>query len=88
MMEAWMKCKLDKGMFPGELGISFVDSSGNEVSLYASEKFVNKEQSAILVTVLGKNDQYVRVRLPDQSFSGTTVVDVSLDSLREGMRVA
>lgn len=88
MMDAWMQCKIDKGMFPGELGISFADFLGNDVSLYASERFADKERSAILVTVLEKADKSARVRLPDQSFNGTTVVEVSVDRLKEVMQVA
>jgi hypothetical protein len=57
MIEAWLLCKIDKGMFPGELGINFGDVGGRDVSLYSSEKFVDKEKSSLLVTVLNKGDK-------------------------------
>jgi hypothetical protein len=88
MRDAWLKCKVENGMFPSELGISFKDNAGQDVSLYCSERFVDSKKSALLVTILEKHDQFARVRLPVQSFSGTTVVEVSAENLREEFQVA
>jgi hypothetical protein len=87
MLEAWLKCKIDNGMFPGELGISFEGAQGEVVSLFCTERFIDKVQSALLVTVLDKGERLSTVRLPDQSFNGTTVADVPSTSLKEVMRV-
>ncbi|QQR57779.1 MAG: hypothetical protein IPG59_22875 [Candidatus Melainabacteria bacterium] len=88
MIEAWMKCNMDKGMFPGEVGIFFKDLAGNDVSLFSSEKFINKEESVLLVSVLSKTEKSAHVRLPVQSFNGTTDVEVSSENLKEVMQVA
>jgi hypothetical protein len=88
MLEAWLVCRIDEGMFPGELGISFRDISNRDVSLYCSERFVDKDKSALRVTVLEKSGNWARLRLPDQSFNGTTVVDVAAEDLQEVLQVA
>lgn len=88
MLEAWLDCKIDRGMFPGELGIVVKESSGQDASLYCSDRFVDRENSALLVTILEKSDVSARVRLPDQSFNGTTVVEVPRANLKEILQVA
>jgi hypothetical protein len=88
MLEAWLLCKIDKGMFPGELGINFGDVADQDVSLYSSEKFVDKEKSSLLVTILEKSDKSAWVRLPGQSFNGTSVVEVPIANLKDVSQVA
>ncbi len=87
MFEAWMKCNTDKGMFPGEVGVIFKDFVGNDVSLFSSDKFVDKEESVLLVYVLSKTEESAHVRLPVQSFNGTTDVEVASENLKEVIQV-
>jgi hypothetical protein len=88
MQEAWLKCEIEKGLYPGEHSVSFRCSQGQIISLCCGDTFIDKQSSVILVTVLRRREKVSTVRLHDQSLTGTTLVDVPSDSLSEVMQLA
>jgi hypothetical protein len=54
---------------------------------FALKNLWTKTKQTLLVTILEKCEDAIRVRLPDQSFSGTTVVQVSAENLKEVLQV-
>jgi hypothetical protein len=68
-MSAWVKCFIEKGMFPGEYAIEMETVDVGNISLFAPEDKVRVEQNLMSVQRLHEgNGNGVLVRLPAQPF--------------------
>jgi len=83
MKEAWLKCDVSNGMFPGECGASFNDENNEAVSLFCPEKYVNKKDGRIRVRIIESSGSSFVIKLPVESLNGTKIICVSGDQLRE-----
>jgi len=88
MSEAWLKCRIDNYEAGGQLSIMLRGVQGQTVSLFCSDRYIDVARSTLLVDVLRRREKVALVRLPDQSFNGTTILDVPCDSLIEAMQLA
>jgi hypothetical protein len=63
-MESWLKCKVSKGMLPGEYVVMTSTSDGRSFSLFAPEKAVRVEDGLVRVDVLQRREEAALVWLP------------------------
>lgn len=68
-MSAWVKCSIEKGMFPGEYAVEMETVDAGNISLFAPEDKVRVERNLMSVQRLHDgNGSGVLVRLPAQPF--------------------
>ena len=63
-MTSWLRCRVTRGMLPGEFAIVTSTSDGREISLFAPERFVQEKKGLIRVTILQRKADRVLVSLP------------------------
>jgi hypothetical protein len=66
-MSSWLKCSLEKGMFPGEYAVEMETSEARKISLFAPEDKVKADENLVRVEILQDNNGGgVVVSLPAQ----------------------
>lgn len=77
MREAWLKCEVSHGMFPGEKTV-VIDAVGTRMSFFVHESasFFDSSNNAIWVNILGHNQHGVVVSLPCETLEGHRVATV------------
>jgi hypothetical protein len=89
----WLACKALKGMFPGEVAISFSTAEGQSLSLFVQEGAVRMRTGSIKdlngvaleafieVALLEKDENFGLVALPATPIEGPAVAKVSRNLL-------
>jgi len=68
-MSSWLKCSLERGMFPGEYAVEMETPEAGKISLFAPEDKVKADQSLVRVEILQDNNGGgVVVSLPAPAF--------------------
>lgn len=83
MMDAYLRCKIRKGLFSDEVAVFGTSADGNSFSLFVPEESVELRglprdaavDGLLRVEILDEGNGQVLVRLPAQAFeNGTTLV--------------
>jgi hypothetical protein len=95
VMEALLRCLVNRGMFSGEVAVRGKTSDGTEFSLFVPEDFVEANLSAtadqsvdgwLRVEVLAREGALILVRLPSQTFENGQTVTVRDDQVENRAR--
>ena len=66
----WIHVSVTDGMFSNEKAVTIKLSDGKEISLFASNSILKKEESKWLlrVTEIGRNGKTMKILLPSEAF--------------------
>lgn len=81
-MTSWLRCRVTKGMLPGEFTIVTSTAEGKEISLFAPAQFVQEREGLLEVTVLDKQADRALISLPAEPLeTPSKTVTVSVKEL-------
>ena len=82
--EAWLKCQISDGMFPGEYAVVSKTRDDRPFSFFASEGLINQAKNLVKIEVLReKSDSYI-VYLPTDPLENISrTIQVPKDQVKE-----
>lgn len=81
-MTSWLRCRVSKGMLPGEFTIITSTAEGREISLFAPAQFVQEGKGLIEVTILDQQADRALISLPAEPLeTQSKTVTVSVKEL-------
>ncbi len=91
-MDVYVRCKVSRGQFSGELAVHGVAHRGVQYSLFVPREFVDCEASFagdtevdgwLRVEVLASEGELRLVRLPCESFENGRTITIEVSQIRE-----
>ena len=67
-MSAWLRCSVERGMFPGEYAVEMETSEAGRISLFVPAEKVRPDERLVRIEVIEENGGGVLVCLPSAAF--------------------